>query len=124
MKLNCKPWATTKQLSWYLGMYGRRSIHEKRLETLLIQNGMPRDGSAREVGHELSFEDQKSMSSIVDYVCQWHGPEPFSKWLGENAVDSLGAEPHSSQRREIALVHNDSSRLIGPYRKPKNTMPA
>ncbi len=80
------------------------SLHsqQSRLENLLTQNGMLANGSLMKGEHNLSLEDRRDMSSIIDYMGRWHGSQAFSGWLGESAVDSLDSGTRSSQSREIA----------------------
>jgi hypothetical protein len=75
---------------------------QSRLETVLARNGLLQAGSVQDAEHEVSPEDRQEMTSIIDYVCEWHGPEPFSKWLDEDVIDSLDTETRSSQRSQIA----------------------
>jgi len=88
-----------------------------RLDQLLTQNGILKNGSLQEAGHDISSEDRQNMSSIIDYVCEWHGTEPFSKWLGEGAIDSLDSDAKSSPSHEIAELFGfeyTRSRGAGP----------
>ncbi len=75
---------------------------QNRLEKVLTRNGMLPPGLRTGNGIQLSLEDREDMSSIIDYVCEWHGPEPFSKWLGEDAIDSLDASTLTSLGIEVA----------------------
>ena len=76
---------------------------QNRLEKLLVQNGLPQKNSHEDAGLSLTLEDRREMSSIIDYVCEWHGPKPFSKWLGEEAIDSLVADTETSWQTGIAM---------------------
>jgi len=68
----------------------------------LVRNGMLQNDTDEDGEQVLTLEDRKQMSSIIDYVCKWHGPRPFSKWLSEDTIDSLGAGTETSWQTEIA----------------------
>jgi len=95
------------------------SSQQSRLEAMLTQNGMLVEGSIQDAEQEPSFEDRKEMSSIIDYIVEWHGPEPFAEWLGEEAIDSLGAEERYSLAHEITQLIGIE--YVGPYETQEST---
>jgi len=60
-----------------------------RLEAFMTANQMIEGGSLKPIESQPTFEDQKEMSSIIGYVCDWHGVEPFARWLDRETIDSL-----------------------------------
>lgn len=98
---------------------------QSRLETVLARNGMLQSDFTHEAEHELTLEDRKDMSSIIDYICDRHGLEPFSKWLGEDAIDSIDSldddDTRASQRADIARLFGFE--YVNQYRgKGSNSM--
>jgi hypothetical protein len=102
------PWSASAVSLW---------SQQGRLETLLTQNGLLVDGSIQEAEQEPSFEDRKQMSSIIDYVIDWHGPEPFERWLGEGVVESLETQNQYAQKCEI--TEQFGIKPLGPHDSPE-----
>lgn len=91
---------------------------QNRLEGLLIKNGMLQKDADKDAAQVPTLEDREQMSSIIDYICDWHGREQFSKWLGEEAIDSLDTDTGISIRGQIArslgFEYINKLRIPGP----------
>lgn len=75
-----------------------------RLEKILIKNNLLIDGSITQASDELKYEDQKEISSIINYLLEWHGIETFSGWLADSTINSLDSVSRYSQREEITKL--------------------
>jgi hypothetical protein len=66
-----------------------RSSQTGRLMAILTHNQILVDGKIQRISHAIPFEQQKEISSIIDYLLRIHGVESLSMWF-EDSLDSLG----------------------------------
>lgn len=83
------------------GPWGAFSVSKNsqlgRFETILEKNGMLlENGKAEKNKVELTFEDQKNLSSIVDYLVQMHGYRALSEYFPENFDTAFGNTVYSN----------------------------
>ncbi len=93
----------------FLSAYGPWSVSSVslssqmgRFESFMIANEMLEGDTLRQIESRPTSEDQKEMSSIIRYVCDWHGPNPFAKWLAEDVVDSMTDLPRREMAEQLA----------------------
>jgi hypothetical protein len=67
------------------GPWGAYSISEmsqaKRLQILLAENGILRDGKVTKAKGNVSFDDRKEISSIIHYLLEVHGTDSIAPWF-------------------------------------------
>ena len=66
-----------------------KSSQQARLDAMLAEAGLFANGSLQETPKESSFEIRQEMSSIVGYLNEWHGIEPFGLWLPDSSLAVL-----------------------------------
>ncbi|MBI5266726.1 MAG: DUF4153 domain-containing protein, partial [candidate division Zixibacteria bacterium] len=82
-----------------------------RLESLLIENGLLKDGVIQKPETELSLDARRSMSSVIAYLNDSRGPEVFAKWLPDSALKVAVA---NYPAKEGSYAVNDTiARLFG-----------
>lgn len=82
-----------------------------RFESLLIENGLLKDGVIQEPQTELSVDARRSMSSVIAYLNDSRGPEVFAKWLPDSALKV--AKANYSAKEGSYSVTDTIARLFG-----------
>ena len=72
-----------------------------RLNNLLIKSGLLDDNQLIEPTKLIDLDDQKNMSSIVDYLNDWHGASVFSIWLDENTINEIDSTARYNHNKSI-----------------------
>jgi hypothetical protein len=75
-----------------------------RLESLLMQNSALVDGVIQDGLDKAPLEDRRELSSIISYICQWHGTEPFSVWLEDSALAAVDTTKRYGKSDNVATL--------------------
>lgn len=59
-----------------------------RLELYLTTHGLLADGTIQAATKPIPDDDRREMSSIVDYLLEWHGKSPLADWVDTVVVDT------------------------------------
>ncbi|MFH2037104.1 MAG: DUF4153 domain-containing protein [Candidatus Zixiibacteriota bacterium] len=96
-------------LAAFISTYGPQSAftisknsQQGRLNDLLLKSGLLVDNQLVEPTAIIDLEDQKDMSSIVEYLNGWHGTLPFSIWLDDSMIVSLDSVADYNRTERIA----------------------
>lgn len=78
------------------GPWGAFSVSErnqiKRLETVLVKNGILVNGKVQKAGREVSFEDARRINAIVYYLEEEHSVSSLQPWFNQNLDTVLHSE--------------------------------
>lgn len=66
-----------------------------RLESLLSDNGLLKDGRAVKLENELDSETRRQMSAVLDYILRHHGAAPIARYFPEDLLP--GAPPNAAR---------------------------
>jgi len=79
-----------------------------RLTGLLENNHLLVDGAIQPAAGDVSFEDRKEISAVLDYIVTTHGPGDIAHWFGDRwaEIDTFSAEEYRDQ------VHNVGRTLV------------
>ncbi len=66
-----------------------KSVQQNRLNDLLTMNEILQGGEIVAPEIEPSFESRKEMSSVIDYLNEWHGVESFDLWFDDSTLAAL-----------------------------------
>lgn len=77
----------------FLTAYGPQSAfsvsawsQRQRLEAYMVKHGILQAGSVRKTTAEIPWEDRREMSSIVSYLCEWHGAGAYAGWFPDSLM--------------------------------------
>lgn len=89
------------------GPWGAFSVSEhsqrNRLEGYLTEYGILTDGTFHDPPAEPPDSVLGEMSSVVGYLCEWHGPEAFRQWFADSVIaDWNAALGNRGWRSEVA----------------------
>ncbi|MCB2230431.1 DUF4153 domain-containing protein [bacterium] len=93
------------------------SSQKSRLEEILERNDMLVDGHMVAADGELSFEDRREMSSIIDYLNDWHGIDALSPYLSDSMLLALDTLPKYSRSTEVVAMLG--FQYVAPWRTPE-----
>lgn len=79
-----------------------------RLESLLSENGMLREGRARPANAEVSFRDRREISATVRYLVERHGQASLAELFGGELPNGDGVEIRRSRGRPAAGERPDT----------------
>ncbi|HEX9652288.1 MAG TPA: DUF4153 domain-containing protein, partial [bacterium] len=86
----------------------RSQMH--RLETLLLKNNILIEGFVQKSSQPPRFADTKEISSIVQYLCDTHGPEILQPWFKQDLQQAL----QDSGETEVKIYGNrTATRMVG-----------
>lgn len=93
-----------------------KSSQQGRLEALMMANGILVDGSIQKAPDEVSWDDRREMSNVVEYLDETHGVPSFSHWLPDSVLDSIGTLASYDRPKTIVDMMGFvfSSRLESP----------
>ena len=57
-----------------------------RLEAYMVKHSILEGQTVRKASGEIPWEDRREMSSIVSYLCEWHGPEAYAGWFSDSLI--------------------------------------
>ncbi len=89
------------------GPWGAFSVSKhsqmNRLTGLLKNNHLLVDGSIQPAAGEVSFEDRKEISAVLDYIVTTHGPGDIAPWFGDRwaEIDTFSVEEYRDQSRNV-----------------------
>ncbi|MDZ4724160.1 MAG: DUF4153 domain-containing protein [candidate division Zixibacteria bacterium] len=86
-----------------------------RLDAYLTKYNLPPDSIRASAQPQLSIEDRREMSSITEYLLDWHGAEAFSKWVNYSVLISVDTAYGRSS------VKSMTEKLGFEYSSPDNT---
>lgn len=94
----------------FLSLYGPWSAFNvsmqsqiSRLENLLEQNQMLKVGKAEKLKGEISFDDNKNICSIVEYIVDYHGYDEL-QYLFTTDLDTLLKEDRYAYNQSYAMI--------------------
>ena len=104
-----------------LGPFSAFALSERsqraRLTEYLTTNGMYEKGKLRAAPGTVSEEDRQEMSSIVDYLLEWHGADAFAGLLDPEFLKGLGRrgtwQEGDSVAFRLGFTYEASWRLVG-----------
>ena len=73
-----------------------------RLESFMTQNGMLQGGVVQAAVAKVSDNDRREMSSIIDYLFEWHGPDAFRGWFDAELLARMGDDQHKGWPDSLA----------------------
>ena len=80
-----------------------------RLTGLLESNQILVDGSIQAAPDEVSFEDRKEISAVLDYIVGTHGGDEIAPWFGDRwaQIDTFAVDERRDNTRQVknALIH-------------------
>lgn len=90
------------------GPWGAFSVsgrsQQSRLTELLKTNQMLVDGKLQTSAETLSNSTRKNMSSIVDYLSNWHDLESFTEWLPDSLLTFPDTLPEGTKLERITSM--------------------
>lgn len=57
-----------------------------RLEAYMTQYNILNDGAVRKAPEPVPYADRMEMSSIISYLCDWHGPQAYTEWFDNTQI--------------------------------------
>tara|TARA_R110000868_G_scaffold235273_6_gene489070 strand:- start:8931 stop:10739 length:1809 start_codon:yes stop_codon:yes gene_type:complete len=111
-----------------IGPLGAFAVSERsqlgKFETILSQNNMLQEsGMIQKATDEISFEDRKELSSVVDYIVDNHSVKTFSSYV-ENFSDSIDRATDVFDLMDIDYVArwvNENNEIVSFYFSAENT---
>ncbi|UCH85111.1 MAG: DUF4153 domain-containing protein [Candidatus Latescibacterota bacterium] len=112
------------------GPWGAFSVSERsqmsRLTNLLEKNDLLSDGAIQIAAADVSFEDRKEISAVLDYLVSAHGTEKIAPWFGDRwtVIDTTGYEDdHDGARaldRELVrgMMNEMGIEYVSKWNKP------
>ena len=98
---------------WGAFSVSRRS-QQQRFEMLLAKNNMMEQGKARKTASKIPFEDNRQISSIIDYLTEVHGTESLQAYFSEPLDTSLAGDGLRNNRYEARQAGSRKvHRLLG-----------
>ncbi len=79
-----------------------KSSQQNRFEKFLIDNKMLLNGKLQEPPPDISYNAEREMSSIIEYLNNTHGAVSLSKWLPDSVIKSLDTVDRYSRPLKIA----------------------
>lgn len=73
-----------------------------RLAGLMTKNGILDNGAVRMAPQTVSEDDRREMSSIIDYLLEWHGSAAFGGWLDPEFLSKVDEEAAGGWRDSLA----------------------
>lgn len=95
-------------LASFAGPWGAYSVSRRsqvgRLESIMTRAGILQEGRAAPPAAEVSLEDRREISAILDYLGAHHGYGDLDPWFGDGlaAIDAAGSTEPSKTRRQVA----------------------
>jgi hypothetical protein len=98
------------------GPLGAFAVSERsqlgRFEKILSQNEMLNEaGIIQQVKEEISWEDRKELSSVVDYITENHGYQSFQKYFVRN-VETVVNDTTQKDSLSPATYQTDSQKIL------------
>jgi hypothetical protein len=112
-----------------IGAYGPLSASSvstwsqtSRLETLLIKNGLMKDGALQKPDSAITAEQREKMSGVVAYLNESRGPEAFAGWLADSTIAAASRKLADTVVRN--KINEDISASLGfEFIEPRYGMP-
>lgn len=80
---------------------GERS-QRHRLADYMSTYGMLENDQIKAASVQPSDDDRREMSSIIDYLLEWHGPDAFRGWLDDDLLGRMATTEAGSWRDTVA----------------------
>jgi len=88
-----------------------------RLAALMTANGILENGAVRKAPSTVNDADRREMSSIIDYLLEWHGARAFDGWMDAGILTAATRDSSGSSRDSLAalmgFVYEQGWRAVG-----------
>jgi hypothetical protein len=88
------------QSAFSLSQWSQRN----RLEAYMVKHSILEGQTVRKAPGEIPWEDRREMSSIVSYLCEWHGPRAFAGWLGDSSISTWDTAMGLAWQEEVTAA--------------------